>query len=153
LNLDISLVLETLAVVKAVKQFRHYLIGREFVFYTDCNSLKAYRTKVDLTTRVHRWWAYLQSFNFEIQYREGKRMAHVDFLSRNPLSSEKILSMNKISEKRVNLSEISSTWLLAEQRLDPEITEIVNKLESDELAENLAKTYEKKAYYIARSKD
>jgi len=134
--------LETLAVVKAVKHFRHYLIGREFVVYTDCNSLKASRTKIDLTPRVHRWWAYLQSFNFEIQYREGKRMAHVDFLSRNPLSPEHILSINKIPEKRVNLSEISSTWLLAEQRLDLEIIEIVNKLESDELAENLAKTYD-----------
>lgn len=41
--------LETLAVVKAVKHFRHYLIGREFVVYTDCNSLKASRTKIDLT--------------------------------------------------------------------------------------------------------
>ncbi|XP_033314702.1 uncharacterized protein LOC117214918 [Bombus bifarius] len=33
--------LETLAVVNAVKHFRHYLHGREFLVVTDCNSLKA----------------------------------------------------------------------------------------------------------------
>lgn len=67
--------LETLAVFASVKHFRHYLLGREFVIYIDCNSLKASRTKIDLTPRVHRWWSYLQTFNFTIQYREGKRMA------------------------------------------------------------------------------
>jgi len=64
--------LETLAVVNAVKHFRHYLHGRKFVIFTDCNSIKS-----------SRWWEFLQTFDFEIKYREGKRMAHVDFLSRN----------------------------------------------------------------------
>jgi len=113
--------LETLAVVASVKHFRHYLLGRQFVVYTDCNSLKASRTKIDLTPRVHRWWAYLQSFNFDIQYREGKRMAHADFFSRNPVPSKPQLVLEKITEKRVNLAEISSEWLLTEQKLDPEI--------------------------------
>lgn len=76
--------LETLAVYKSIKHFRHYLHGRHFVVLTDCNSLKASRTKVELTPRVHRLWSSLQSFEFDIQYRPGERMAHVDFLSRNP---------------------------------------------------------------------
>nr|XP_033199277.1 uncharacterized protein LOC117161683 [Bombus vancouverensis nearcticus]XP_033204812.1 uncharacterized protein LOC117165556 [Bombus vancouverensis nearcticus] len=37
--------LETLAVVNAVKHFRHYLHGREFLVVTDCNSLKASSSK------------------------------------------------------------------------------------------------------------
>jgi hypothetical protein len=32
--------LETVAVVNAVKHFRHYLLGVEFVLVTDCNALK-----------------------------------------------------------------------------------------------------------------
>jgi hypothetical protein len=71
--------LETLAVVNAIKRFRHYLHGRTFLVVTDCNSLKASSNKVQLNDRVHRWWAYLQTFDFDIVYREGKRMAHVDF--------------------------------------------------------------------------
>lgn len=134
--------LETLAVVASVKHFRHYLLGRQFVVYTDCNSLKASRTKIDLTPRVHRWWAYLQSFNFDIQYREGKRMAHADFFSRNPVPSKPQLVLEKITEKRVNLAEISSEWLLTEQKLDPEIVEIVSKLHSNEQQDDLIKSYD-----------
>jgi len=66
--------LETLAVYNAVKSFRHYLHGRKFVIFTDCNSLKASRANVELTQRVHRWWAYLQSFDFTVEYRKGNRM-------------------------------------------------------------------------------
>lgn len=58
--------LETLAVVNAIKNYRHFLHGKHFTVLTDCNSLKASRNKVDLTPRVHRWWAFLQSFDFEI---------------------------------------------------------------------------------------
>uniref|UniRef100_A0A6M2DDL8 RNA-directed DNA polymerase n=1 Tax=Xenopsylla cheopis TaxID=163159 RepID=A0A6M2DDL8_XENCH len=61
--------LETLAVVNSVKHFRHYLHGREFLVVTDCNSLKASRNKINLNDRVHRWWAYLQAFSFDIMYR------------------------------------------------------------------------------------
>ena len=80
--------LETLAVVNAVKHFRHYLHGREFLVVIDCNSLKGTSNKVN--DGVYRWWAYLQNFTFDIMYREGKRMAHVDFLSRNLVDSDRV---------------------------------------------------------------
>ena len=98
--------LETLAVVNAIKHFRHYLHGREFLVVTDCNSLKALSNKLHLNDRAQRWWVYLQTFTFDIMYREGKRMAHVDFFSRNfvDLDHRKI---DKIAEKEINLAEIS----------------------------------------------
>jgi hypothetical protein len=40
--------LETLAVVSAVKHFRHYLLGVKFVLVTDCNALKGTFAKKDL---------------------------------------------------------------------------------------------------------
>lgn len=43
--------LETLAVVKALKHFRHFLYGRHFVIVTDCNALKASRTKKRLNAK------------------------------------------------------------------------------------------------------
>jgi len=141
--------LETLAVVMAIKHFRHYLTGRDFVVFTDCNSLKASRNKRDLSPRAQRWWAYLQSFSFELQYREGKRMAHADFFSRNLPTADEI-DARKVSEKRINLAEISSDWLMAEQRKDPDIINIVNKLKDNSLAEDIAKTYELRAGIIYR---
>jgi len=103
--------------------------------------LKASRNKQDLTPRAQRWWAFLQSFTFDIQYREGKRMAHVDFLSRNPISPGTTFAPKVIKEKRVNLAEILSNWLIAEQRRDPDIAEIVTKLKDFSLDEDIAKTY------------
>lgn len=100
--------LETLAVVKSVEHFRHYLYGRKFTVFTDCNALKASHSKKDLTPRVHRWWAILQSYDFDIVYKEGKNMAHADFLSRNsPLEIENDkpqTSKQNLEKKVVNFS-------------------------------------------------
>jgi hypothetical protein len=135
--------LETLAVVNAIKHFRQYLHGLKFRVVTDCNSLKASRNKIDLTPRVHRWWAYLQSFDFDVEYREGKRMPHVDFLSRNPLPPATGLKrpVERIEQKRVDITELSTNWLLAEQQRDTEIAKILEELNNDSLDRDLANTY------------
>lgn len=114
---------------------------RTFLVYADCNSLKTSRTKLDKTPRVHRWWAFLQAFDFEIEYRKGERMAHVDFLSRNPVL-EQHKSLNKIPELQINLTEVSDNTLVSEQQRDTEIQEIILKLKNNELPGNLVKTYE-----------
>lgn len=142
--------LETLAVVNAVKHFRHYLHGRKFVIFTDCNSLKSPRNKIELLPRVYRWWAYLQTFDFDIQYREGKRMAHADFFSRNPLPPENSPEYAKVVEKRIDLTEVSEDWICAEQQKDQDIVEIVAKLNNDECPFDLAKTYDLRAGVLYR---
>jgi len=120
--------LETLAVVNAVKHFRHYLHARKFVIFTDSNSIKSSRNIVKLAPTIYRWWEFLQTFGFEIEYREGKRMAHVDLLSRNPVCLKNKSVPNKIEEKRIDLTKISENWILVEQHKDPEISEILTKL-------------------------
>lgn len=51
--------LETLAVVRALKNFRVYLLGLKFTLVTDCNSLKLSANKRHLKPRIARWWAYM----------------------------------------------------------------------------------------------
>lgn len=75
--------LETLAIVEATQYFRTYLYGIKFTIYTDCNSVRATALKKELHPRVARWWIKLQDFDFEIEYRPGHKMGHVDYLSRN----------------------------------------------------------------------
>lgn len=118
--------LETLAVVNSIKHFRQYLHGRKFTVVTDCNSLKSSQTKQELTPRAHRWWAFLQSFDFDVTYREGKRMSHVDFLSRNPLPVNSKSVESRISPKRIDVTELSYNWLQAEQLRDVDISKIIN---------------------------
>ena len=77
--------LETLAAVKSFKHWECFLLYHNFTLITDCKSFQASYVKQNLITRVHRWWAYLQTFVFKIQYRPGSKMQTVDFLSRYPV--------------------------------------------------------------------
>lgn len=150
--------LETLAVVRAVEHFRHYLYGKHFLVVTDCNSLKASKSKINLTPRIYRWWAILQAYDFDIIYREGRRMEHADFFSRNPLpdgslttrdpstldssqTSFKVVSPVS-SRKDVNIVDLQSSWLSVEQKRDPEIQDLIQKYHSKELPESISITYD-----------
>ena len=77
-------------------------------------------------------------------------MAHVDFFSRNPVDLDRH-KIDKIAEKEIDLAEISEDWLLAEQRRDPQISGIVEKLQNDELAEDIANTYELRSGTLYRN--
>lgn len=73
-----------MAVVWALEKFRSYLIGLNFKVVTDCNAVRATMSKRTLLPRIGRWWLRLQEFTFDVEYRKGTTMAHVDALSRSP---------------------------------------------------------------------
>lgn len=77
--------LEALAIVEAVKKFRNYLIGTKFKIVTDCAAFQKTLSKKDLTPKIARWALMLEEFEYEIVHRPGKKMPHVDALSRNPV--------------------------------------------------------------------
>ncbi|KAG8233596.1 hypothetical protein J437_LFUL001007 [Ladona fulva] len=76
--------LEALAVVESVERFRIYLLGKHYEVATDCNSLKSTMTKRDIVPRIGYWWLKLQEYDFELSYKPGVQMRHVDALSRMP---------------------------------------------------------------------
>jgi len=78
-----SFELEMLAIVRAVERFRLYLYGLEFAIITDCNALVYAVTKANLNPRIARWILQLQNYRFKLMHRPGKKMAHVDALSRS----------------------------------------------------------------------
>lgn len=141
--------LETLAVLRAIEHFRHYLYGQHFTVFTDCASLKASKAKIDLSPRVHRWWAYLQAYDFSIVYKEGKNMTHADFFSRNPLPTVQTSDSDladrveqNIAHKSVNYVELHDSWLKVEQSRDTEIQDLIKKHEHNEIPEGIAHTYD-----------
>ena len=78
--------LELLAVVYALKRWRHYLLGRLFQLVTDHKSLKWIFTQPDLNMRQRRWVEFLQEFEFEIKFCPEKEIAAADALSRRVIS-------------------------------------------------------------------
>jgi hypothetical protein len=108
--------LETLAVVESLKKFRSYLLGIQFTAVTDCNALKATSVKKQIIPRIARWWLQLQEFSFEVKYRPGTRMKHVDTLSRNPPAT------NAEQEEILRIKQ--ADWVLSGQLIDQKIKDI-----------------------------
>src|SRR4051812_2400160 len=73
---------ELLAVVHAIKAWRHYLEGQKFTVITDHQSLKYLNTQPTLTRRQAAWVELLQAYNFDIIYKPGKTNVVADALSR-----------------------------------------------------------------------
>ena len=74
--------LECLAIVESVKRFRHYLLGMEFVVFTEHKPLE-WLAKQKSVGRLRRWAVMLQGFDFVIQYRPGSSSDNADALSRS----------------------------------------------------------------------
>lgn len=84
-----SFKLETLArLVRPLNKFRTYLIGIKFTIVTNCSALRATFTKRDLVPRISGWWIQFLEVDCNIEYRPGKKKAHVDALSRDPIEIE-----------------------------------------------------------------
>lgn len=75
--------LETLANIHALRRFRVYLQGIPFKIITDCNALIMTLNKKEINPRIARWALALQNYDYKTEHRPGKRMQHVDALSRS----------------------------------------------------------------------
>ena len=71
-----------MAIVFALKIWRHYLYGEQFEVFSDHKSLKYIFTQRDLNMRQRRWMKYLEDYDFTFYYHPGKENVVADALSR-----------------------------------------------------------------------
>ena len=74
--------LELAFIIHAVKMWRHYLMGRNFLLKTDNMSLKYLFDQPDLHASQARWLAFLSEYYFELKHIKDKENKVVDALNR-----------------------------------------------------------------------
>ena len=73
---------ECLAIKLGIQAFSTYLLGRKFKVQTDHRSLKWLSQLKESNSRLTRWSLFLQTYDFSISHRSGKKNANADTLSR-----------------------------------------------------------------------
>jgi hypothetical protein len=91
---------ELLAIIHALREWRHYLHGNQFTVVTDHRSLQYLQTQPNLSARQVRWSEFLQQFDFIVTYRSGKENHVADALSRRPDHH-----LNSISESTIQVTD------------------------------------------------
>ena len=81
---------ELAAVIYALKEFRHYVLGGKlFLLRTDHGALTSlFKVPVPIQQQA-RYLSFLADYNFEIQHRAGSQHGNSDGLSRRPCGSKK----------------------------------------------------------------
>jgi hypothetical protein len=63
---------EGLAMVYALQNFKHYLLGQHFKMFTDHSALRYLVNKPILGGRICRWLLLFQEFDFEVALKPGR---------------------------------------------------------------------------------
>ena len=75
---------ELLALVRFTRQFRHYLLGRQFLVRTDHNSLRWLLNFKEADGQLARWLEELSQYDMVVKHRPGRKHENADALSRMP---------------------------------------------------------------------
>ncbi|KAA8536795.1 hypothetical protein F0562_029273 [Nyssa sinensis] len=78
-----------LAIVKAIRIWRPYLLGKRFIVRTDHQSLKYLLEQRITTPAQSRWLPKLLGYDYAIEYKKGPENQVVDSLSRMGSQSKK----------------------------------------------------------------
>ncbi|WVZ70340.1 hypothetical protein U9M48_019015 [Paspalum notatum var. saurae] len=110
--------LELLAVVYALKKWRHYLLGNTCHIYTDHKSLKYIFIQPELNMRQRRWLELIKDYDLEVHYHPGKanvvadalsRKAHCNFIETRPTWFKNRLVVPKDMELRKKILDEAHT--------------------------------------------
>jgi hypothetical protein len=99
---------EILAVLWGVEQNRSYLWGSKFVIRTDNNAIPYLdRSKELVSSRAIRWFIKLGEYNYRVEHRKGRTIAHADAFSRYPCDNK---DKKDKAKDELTTAYLSPTW-------------------------------------------
>jgi hypothetical protein len=76
---------EFYAIIQELKKWRHYLVPKEFVLYSDSHALQFVTQHEKLNQKHVKWVEFMQNFTFVTKHISGTANKVVDALSRKCL--------------------------------------------------------------------
>jgi hypothetical protein len=76
---------EFYAIIQALKKWRHYLIPKEFILYSNNHALQFVSQQEKLNHKHAKWVEYMQNFMFVIKHISGTANKVADALSKKCL--------------------------------------------------------------------
>ena len=127
---------ELLSIYYACKQTEVYILGNDFIVYTDHKPLIHLKTFRELVNRRFRWIQYLEEIHVKIRYVKGKDNVVADYLSRNIKcdSPWSVISCNSIELSQQLYTNLELSTL---QRQDEDLSKLFAYLEQDETDRDL----------------
>ena len=113
-----------LAVINALKHWKHFLYGRDFTVRTDHQALRWLQSmpSANWSDRQARWSQYFEQFGGMIEYIPGianpvadalSRKSHVSHLERQSFLSIEGIGLEDMKNNYASSAEFSSQWLQA----------------------------------------
>jgi hypothetical protein len=130
---------EFVAVVHALKKWRHYLIGHRCKIYSDQKSLKYIFTQTYLNLKLRRWLELIKDYDIGIDYHLGKANVIADALSRKKYYNT-TLTIGMRPELRqeigyLNLAIVNEAAMVVELEPKLEVEIMKAQLEDEKLKE------------------
>lgn len=125
--------LECLSVMLALKKFRPYVEGQDFVVVTDHSSLQWLMRQTDLSGRLARWSLKLQGYRMKIEHRRGCQNVVPDSLSRqnfNPieeLENRPIINLDSSEFDSEQYTRLRDNIITNQSKL-PDLRVVENKI-------------------------
>ena len=127
---------ELVAIVHALKLWRHYLLGNLCHIYTDHKSLKYIFTQPKLNMGQQRWLELIKDYNLEVHYHPDKANVVADALSRKqhvePLLEEGLNLLHLVVLHNIVVSCSLESQIIELQKTDPGIFHIKRKMQEQE---------------------
>ena len=121
---------ELYALVESLKHFRPYVEGKKVTLYTDHRALIHLNKQAKLTGKQARWIGFINLFDYEIRYREGKINAVADGLSRQYAAGEHQKPQDE--RLRINVDEIEKQCASVFMTGESELLQRIRKTQSQD---------------------
>ncbi len=119
---------ELLAIFFAVKKCQVYVLGQDYVVYTDHKPLIYLNCFQDLISRRYRWIQYLEEMRTIIRYIPGKENVVADYFSRN-VKEASFGTPIKIQALVLEAIKYSDEELLGAQMEDEDLLAVIENLQ------------------------